>query len=184
MYIFRRCPSAVNVWVGPLLADVILKRLNWRWGYGIWLVVLPLSFLPLAVALAIARPRNVHHSKTGALVSFSKERTVWTSIRTLAIRLDIVGHLLLILGLAFTSGSLTLVSEGIVYSAKKVLVPFVAGAMILVLLPLWERNDTVAPTPFISRAFWTDRTLSGGLCLCFFHFGKSVAKSHKRSPDQ
>ncbi len=46
-------PFLVNVWIGPPLADAILRNLTWRWGYAIWAVVLPVAFLPLALTLLI-----------------------------------------------------------------------------------------------------------------------------------
>ena len=48
-----QAPFLVTVWIGPLVAQSVLQNASWRWGYGIWVVVLPVAFLPLALALII-----------------------------------------------------------------------------------------------------------------------------------
>ncbi|KAI4133365.1 MAG: hypothetical protein LQ338_000265 [Usnochroma carphineum] len=46
-------PFLITVWVGPPIANSILTNTTWRWGYGIWTIVLPVAFLPLALALLL-----------------------------------------------------------------------------------------------------------------------------------
>ena len=45
-------PFLVTVWAGPPLASNLLSNTTWRWGYGIWAIVLPVAFLPLALAVS------------------------------------------------------------------------------------------------------------------------------------
>lgn len=44
-------PFLANVWLGSPLADKLLHSVGWRWGYGIWAIVLPVAYLPLALSL-------------------------------------------------------------------------------------------------------------------------------------
>lgn len=44
-------PFLITVWVGPPIAHSILSHTTWKWGYGIWTIVLPATFMPLALAL-------------------------------------------------------------------------------------------------------------------------------------
>lgn len=44
-------PFLVTVWVGPPIAHSVLAHTSWRWGYGIWTIILPAAFMPLALAL-------------------------------------------------------------------------------------------------------------------------------------
>ncbi|KAM0096598.1 hypothetical protein ACP6JE_008916 [Aspergillus fumigatus] len=46
-------PFLVTVWIGPTIADAVLKHASWRWGYGMWSIILPASFLPLALSLLL-----------------------------------------------------------------------------------------------------------------------------------
>ena len=39
-------PFMINVWIGGVIGERILKAWRWRWGYGVWCIVLPLMFLP------------------------------------------------------------------------------------------------------------------------------------------
>lgn len=44
-------PFLITVWVGPPIANSVLAHTTWRWGYGLWTIVLPAAFMPLALAL-------------------------------------------------------------------------------------------------------------------------------------
>jgi hypothetical protein len=44
-------PFLWTTFAGPEVANSILKHSTWRWGYGIWAIVLPVCFIPLAVSL-------------------------------------------------------------------------------------------------------------------------------------
>ncbi|KAL8633477.1 hypothetical protein Q9189_000823 [Teloschistes chrysophthalmus] len=46
-------PFLITVWAGPPMASNLLAHTTWRWGYGIWTIVLPVAFLPLALALGL-----------------------------------------------------------------------------------------------------------------------------------
>lgn len=41
----------ITVWIGAPIGDWILKTTTWRWGYGLWCIILPAVFLPLALSL-------------------------------------------------------------------------------------------------------------------------------------
>lgn len=44
-------PFMINVWIGGVIGEKILKGWGWRWGYGVWCIVLPVMFLPFAVTM-------------------------------------------------------------------------------------------------------------------------------------
>ncbi len=41
----------ITVWVGAPIASSLMEHTTWRWGYGIWTIVLPVVFLLLALTL-------------------------------------------------------------------------------------------------------------------------------------
>ena len=45
-------PFLWTTWAGSPIAQSILKHSTWRWGYGIWAIVLPVVFIPLIAAMA------------------------------------------------------------------------------------------------------------------------------------
>lgn len=40
-------PFLVTTWCGAPIAQNLLSYSSWRWGYGLWAIVLPAAFLPL-----------------------------------------------------------------------------------------------------------------------------------------
>lgn len=64
-------PFLLNVWIGPIIAGSILKNSSWRWGYAMWAVILPVMFLPLAIALIL----NTRRSKRSGVVTEVRQRT-------------------------------------------------------------------------------------------------------------
>ena len=71
-------PFLLNVWIGPILAAAILKAGNWRWGYAMWAVVLPIMFLPLAVSLFL----SARKAKRSAIeVHFHQHATIYQTMK-------------------------------------------------------------------------------------------------------
>lgn len=163
-------PFLANVWLGPALAETILRNLNWRWGYGIWSIVLPVAFLPLALALVINQRKA---AMRGILPTSPFEgESWWEMAKTMWFELDFFG--LLLIGVAFTLIliPLTLGSKA-GWSNPNLVTMLVIGAACLVAIPFWERNKTLAPHAFFPRSFWKNRTIMAGLALSFFYFSKS-----------
>lgn len=160
-------PFLANVWLGPALAEEILDKLNWRWGYGIWAVILPLAFLPLALALVISQRKA---AMRGILpkTPFAGE-SWWEVIKSLWIEMDLFGLLLICIAFTLILIPLTLGAKA-GWSNPNLVVMLVVGATCLVAIPFWERNKTLAPRAFFPRAFWKNRTLMAGLALSFFYF--------------
>lgn len=50
-------PFLWTVWAGPRIGSKVLDDTTWRWGYGIWAIVLPICFIPLAVTLWMNQKR-------------------------------------------------------------------------------------------------------------------------------
>ncbi|KAL8742192.1 MAG: hypothetical protein Q9190_005285 [Brigantiaea leucoxantha] len=71
-------PFLVTVWAGAPIANDLLSHTTWRWGYGIWTIVLPVSFLPLALTLVL----NMRKAAKGGRVDHLTWRGVfYTSIQ-------------------------------------------------------------------------------------------------------
>lgn len=162
-------PFLVNVWIGPSLANFILTRLNWRWGYGIWVVLTPAAFLPLAVTLIKQRRKTQANnpSSSPSLDSY----TLWTRTRRLCDELDMIGLLLMTMALAFLLVPATLaVRTKLSAPCLSVMISF--GIVCLMAIPFWELNEVLAPRPIIPRSFWKDRTIIAGLILISFSYGE------------
>jgi MFS family permease len=86
-------PFLWMVWAGPALSSDILENTTWRWGYGVWAIVLPLCFMPLALSLwwnqRMARQRGP------ATSSAFRGRSTFQVLENLWFDLDVFGLLLL-----------------------------------------------------------------------------------------
>lgn len=162
-------PFLFNVWIGPQLAQSILQTTGWRWGYGIWVVVLPLAFMPLALALFINQRKA---SKRGILPqSQFTGLTVWEGATTLWYELDLFGLILICAGFSLILIPLTLASNNGLHNAATIAM-LVIGAVCLIGFPFWERSKTLAPRAFFPRDLLKKRTVLAGLGISFFYFSK------------
>ncbi|KAK5135545.1 hypothetical protein LTR08_005180 [Meristemomyces frigidus] len=160
-------PFVVNVWIGPALADVVLRKLSWRWGYGIWAVVLPVAFLPLALTLCMNQRKA---ARRGLLPpSPFQGQSRWQVAKGLWFELDVFGLLLICAGFSLILIPLTIGSRASWHNPS-ILAMLIIGAICLVGFPFWERSKTLAPRAFFPRALAKNRTVIAGLAFAFFYF--------------
>jgi MFS family permease len=160
-------PFLATVWIGPELAERVLQMLNWRWGYGVWTIVLPVSFMPLALALFLNQRKAAHR---GILPKSQFEgQTALESIRTLWYELDVMGLLLICAAFCLILIPLTLASSA-GWENKSLVAMLTVGILCLLAFPMWERSPTLAPRAFFPRGLLTNRTVIAGLGIAFFYF--------------
>ncbi|MCJ1359376.1 MAG: hypothetical protein MMC33_009378, partial [Icmadophila ericetorum] len=162
-------PFLANVWVGAPLAQNLLSRTTWRWGYGIWAIVLPVAFTPLFLALLLnfrkAKRRGLLAPSPWAGISF------FQGLKNLWFELDVMG--LLLICAAF---SLILIPLTLAPTAKSgwhnasIIAMIVIGCLCLVMFPFWETSPKLAPRPFLSLKLLTNRTVLAGCGIGFFYF--------------
>ncbi|KAL2814073.1 siderophore iron transporter mirC [Aspergillus cavernicola] len=162
-------PFLVTVWIGPTIADAVLQHTSWRWGYGMWSIILPASFLPLALSLLFnqrkARRLNLikerpHHGR-GFVAAL---RRTWYD-------LDIGGLTLLSAAVTLILVPLTLAANSKNgWKSSSIIVMITVGIICLVLLPFWETSKKLAPKPLLSLHLLKQRTALAGCCLAFFYF--------------
>lgn len=162
-------PFLFTVWVGPPMAESLLSHSTWRWGFGIWAIILPVSFLPLALALSLnaAKARRLSQSPAP-----KQHRSLAQWATYLWYELDIMGLLLLAAAI-----SLILIPCSLAETAKQgwrngsIIAMLVVGCISAIAFPLWESNLKVAPKPFIAGRILADRTVFAGCIIAFFYFG-------------
>lgn len=164
-------PFLVTVWVGPEIGASILKYATWRWGYGLWAIVLPVAFMPFALSLFLNQRKAARKGllPPGLLQGLSFKK----SLVTLWYELDFFGLLLLSAAFALILIPLTLAA-----SAKggwkngSIVAMLVVGCVCLVAFPFWETNKKLAPTPLMTLRLLKERTVICGGLLAFFYFSK------------
>ena len=162
-------PFLATVWAGPSAANSLLANSGWRWGYGLWTIVLPAAFLPLALALFL----NMRKAKRLGMLPPSpwKGQTIGGAFRNLWFDLDVMGLLLL-------SAAFTLILVPLTLAAKtsrkwenpSLIAMMVIGGVCLIVFPIWESIKKLAPRPFLSLHLLTNRTVLVGCTIAFFYF--------------
>ena len=167
-------PFLINVWVGSTLADKLIHSASWRWGYGIWAIVLPIAYLPLALALYLNQRKA---AKRGLLPpSPFKNKTYWGMAKHLWFELDFFGMLLLCAAFALLLIPLTLgANKG--WTNPNLVIMLIVGAGCLFIFPFWESNKRLAPRAFFPMHLLKSRTVLAGLGISFFYFSKSTQVS-------
>ncbi|KAK6441956.1 hypothetical protein LTR95_001816 [Oleoguttula sp. CCFEE 5521] len=160
-------PFLINVWVGAPLAETLLRKASWRWGYGIWAVILPVAYLPLALALYINQRKA---AKKGILPpSPLQGRGYWQAIKHLWFELDVFGLVLICAGFSLLLIPLSLISDG-GWNNHGLLAMLAIGAVCLAVFPFWERSKTFAPRAFFPGSLFKKRTVLAGFAISFFYF--------------
>lgn len=162
-------PFLITVWAGPPIANSLLAHTTWRWGYGLWTIVLPAAFLPLALSLFI----NMRKAARQHLLPASpwKGQSFLGGAKNLWFELDVMGLLLLSAAISLVLIPLTLAA-----SAKSgwhnasIIAMIVIGCVCVVAFPLWESSSKLAPHPFLSLRMLHNRTVLAGCAIGFFYF--------------
>ncbi|KAK3692266.1 major facilitator superfamily domain-containing protein [Podospora appendiculata] len=175
-------PFLVTVWIGPAIAAAILAHSSWRWGYGMWALILPVAFLPLALSLFLngqkakrqgLLTRRKHHTSSTSTSTSTSTTTTATKAKasTLFNDLDVVGTLLLSAGLALILIPLTLVSRSPNgWHDVKILSMIALGILLLGLFPVWESNPRLAPHPLLPLSLLKSRSFCAGCGVGFVYF--------------
>ena len=165
-------PFLVTVWLGPTIADVMLKHASWRWGYGMWSIILPASFLPLGLSLLL----NQRKARRLNLIKprLRRRRRVGDVVRRTWYDLDIFGLLLLSSAVTLILIPLTLAAKAENgWKNKSIVAMIVVGLICLFFLPFWETSKKLAPKPLLSLHLLKQRTALAGCALAFWYFSTS-----------
>lgn len=168
-------PFLFTVWLGPMIASWVLKQLNWRWGYGMWAVLLPSAFLPLALSLYInqrkAQKLNLLKSKPW------KGKGLKNVLRSAWFELDVFGLILLSAAVTLILVPLTLAAHAKdTWRNGGIIAMIVIGGVCLIAYPFWETSKRLAPHPLLSLGLLRQRSALAGCALAFFYF--SMAPLH------
>lgn len=169
-------PFLVTVWVGPSIADAMLKHVSWRWGYGMWSIILPASFLPLGLSLLLnqRKARRLNLIKPRA----HRRRGIASLLRRTWFDLDMFGLLLLSAAVTLILIPLTLAANAKNgWKNSGIAAMMAVGLLCLFVLPLWETSKKLAPKPLLSLHLLKQRTALAGCGLAFFYFSTSCSAS-------
>ena len=162
-------PFLATVWAGPPIAQSLIDHASWRWGYGIWAIVLPVAFSPLALSLFLNQRKAARlHPLPRTPIT---RQSIFESLKRLWFEIDFFGLLLLSAAISLILLPLTLASlaKG-GWSNPSIIAMIVIGGVCLVCFPFWERSKKLAPHAFFPKDLFTNRTVLAGIALAFFYF--------------
>eukprot|EP01053_Blabericola_migrator_P000652 Blabericola_migrator_1__651@NODE_1161_length_5239_cov_261_079660_g791_i0_p2_GENE_NODE_1161_length_5239_cov_261_079660_g791_i0NODE_1161_length_5239_cov_261_079660_g791_i0_p2_ORF_typecomplete_len555_score47_61TRI12/PF06609_13/3_9e70MFS_1/PF07690_16/2_5e15MFS_1/PF07690_16/4_3e16Sugar_tr/PF00083_24/0_00022Sugar_tr/PF00083_24/0_025OATP/PF03137_20/2_9e03OATP/PF03137_20/0_043OATP/PF03137_20/0_024MFS_3/PF05977_13/2_9e02MFS_3/PF05977_13/0_018_NODE_1161_length_5239_cov_261_079660_g791_i09682632 len=165
-------PYLWTVWAGPALGQYLLHTVGWRWGTGMWAIIIPACASPVLVGLYIARARSKALAEEGAMRPINGHIGKGKPLRAMHLidQMDLPGVASLMSGLSLLLVPLTLPrnSPTELWKSCSTWVCFVSGA---ILLCIWGWYDGFkAQYPLISVKSLKNRTIA---CLCasqFFDF--------------
>ncbi|KAI0431489.1 siderophore iron transporter mirC [Xylaria sp. FL1042] len=163
-------PFLVTTWIGSIIGGAIVASSSWRWAYGIWAIILPTVFLPLALTLFLngrrakrmgLKPKKRKIAEGGP---FAVAVALWN-------QLDIGGIILLSASFSLILIPLTLTktTPGGWHSAT-IIALIVVGGVLLIAFPFWESSKKLAPHPLIPLELLKSRTFCAGCAVGFFYF--------------
>ena len=171
MFAFATSPFIVNVWVGPEIAQSFFNMyppadttLGWRWGHGIWAIILPVVTVPILVVLYL----NQRKAKREGIYPEPKWRgkSFWVFLKELLEEIDIIGLTLMTAGFALVLLAITLAGyQAQTWREAKIIIMLVIGFFSLVGTCVWEYK--FATYPLIRWNLIKDRTVA---CSCAIGF--------------
>ncbi|KAI5284420.1 hypothetical protein KEM54_001346 [Ascosphaera aggregata] len=174
-------PFIITAWIGGPVSTALYKHSTWRWGFGMFAIILPAISAPLllvywltyckAVKEGLLRKKNeekegsVTYPDGSAPVSTvaEKKRTIVQSLKYYSIEFDTVGLLLVCAGLSLfllPFSIYTYQSKG--WRSPLIICLIIFGGLCLIAFVVWEKF--FAPKCFLPYASLTNRTVIGA-CL-------------------
>lgn len=167
-------PFIINTWFAGLIADAIVAR-NWRWGYGMFAIMIPATICPAIVVLLWLDSRAQKQKKLNLATNELKKNigpitknkwfnTIWTTV----LEIDLLG--LLLLGFGF---SLLLLPFSLASGASKgwknpsLIAMMIVGGLLLIAYGVYE--SCYAPIPSMPRRMLFNRTFLMSVCIDFVY---------------
>ncbi|OSD00087.1 drug:h+ antiporter [Trametes coccinea BRFM310] len=167
-------PFLVNAFVGSNVSNFFLEHLDWRWGYAMFAILVPMSLSPLIITLYWGERK----AKQLGLVDAPARRSdlvPQVKLRPLqrawlfAEQLDLVGLVLLGSAVALILLPMTLAQKSTRHwSSPSMIASLVLGWTLLPIFAIWDIR--YAKRPVIARRFLFNRTVVCAAWIGFFDF--------------
>ncbi|KAI8978997.1 major facilitator superfamily domain-containing protein [Pilobolus umbonatus] len=155
MIAFAGSPWLATIWTSGPISESILATIGFRWGFGVWAIIIPIICSPL---FGIFYYNLVKARKAGLIPKVESDRTFIQEIFHQCYEFDLIGILLLCAGLSLFMLPFSIYSfQEKKWESPLIISFFVVGAVLLISFTLWEKYG---PTkPFIPWGLLTDRTV-------------------------
>ncbi|KAF3008614.1 hypothetical protein E8E13_008051 [Curvularia kusanoi] len=174
MLSFATSPYIITTWIGGPVAQSTLHGPGWRWGFGIFAIVIPVVVVPLAAPVLF----NDRKAKKMGLIEETKSNWTAAGIKKFCVDIDLIGILILTAGMALFLLPFSLWSyQGEKWESPMIICMIVFGGLLLIAFPIWEKF--FAPVTFIPYELLMDRIVfSAGCMFVCVYFNNAVWNSY------
>ncbi|KAJ6630603.1 drug:h+ antiporter [Mycena sp. CBHHK59/15] len=160
-------PFLINAFVGSNISAAIIEHAGWRWGYGMFIILIPLALSPLIVTLLWSEHITRQLGLIGAREPLQK--TYMQRLSDTAEELDVIGLLLIGASISLILLPLSLAqhttSPG---TGAGMMAMFVLGIILIPAFAFWDFGW--AKYPVIPRRFVFNRSVVGASLIGAFDF--------------
>lgn len=159
-------PWIINCWFSGLIVDAILAS-NWRWGYGMFAIIMPTTVLPACLILAWFEHKAQKLGKVEPIIKKTNKEWYQT-VKQGLMEIDTLG--LLLLGFAF---ALLLMPFSLYEYAdhgfrnRSLIVMFIIGGLLLISYIVYEFK--YCPYPSMPKRVLYNKTFCTCLVIDFVH---------------
>jgi MFS family permease len=152
-------------WCSAPITNAIIKHSTWKWGYGMWCIILPVVSVPVLVILfRLKRRVKVVNGKKYDKEKYKGSR--WNFIKERLLEFDMIGLVLFTAGLSLLFLAVTLVKSQDSWKQAHVLSMIIIGPILLILFPFWEMYPKY---PFLPFSAMKNKTLITGCSFCLVY---------------
>ncbi|KAJ7087878.1 major facilitator superfamily domain-containing protein, partial [Mycena epipterygia] len=159
-------PFLINAFVGSNISAAIIEHAGWRWGYGMFVILIPIALAPL-IATLLWSERITRRTELG--VAREPKKAYIQSILDTSEELDAVGLLLIGASISLTLLPLSLAqhtTRGV--NGAGMLAVFLLGLILFPVFTLWDFK--IATRPVIPLRFALNRSVVGASLIGAFDF--------------
>jgi MFS family permease len=155
MIAFSSSPYIATVWATGPAAESILGSIGFRWGFGIWAIIIPIVASPLCALFWY----NQKKAEKQGLVTFPPSNRTFAQSFVYYCRIfDVIGLLLISAGLALFLLPFSIWSyQADTWRAPLIICFFIFGGLLIIGFVVWE--TLFAPVTFIPWHLMKDRTI-------------------------
>ncbi|KAB8238684.1 hypothetical protein ETB97_003716 [Aspergillus alliaceus] len=168
-FAFASTPFICTAFTAPLAGQSFVRHTGWRWGYGVFAIVVPVTISPLAVVF------KFYERKAASMGIYKREpsgRTIMQSVVHYIIEFDLIGALILMAAWILILLPFSLQTYGRAqYKSAAFIAEIVVGFCLLFVFAAWEK--WFARIHFVRYELLKSRTVLGACgmaVLTYFSF--------------
>ncbi|KAK4703830.1 MFS transporter, SIT family, siderophore-iron:H+ symporter, partial [Phenoliferia sp. Uapishka_3] len=161
-------PFLINTWVSGTIAQAVLASAGWKWGIGMWGIIMPAASIPLLYVLFVTRHElSIYALEPDAPAPVKSERHPLLRVVDFADEMDFIGLILLLAACCLVLIPLT-IAGGVQSEWKRpyIIVMLVVGACCIPAFLVWEMK--LSRFPLVPKEHLHSRTILGSIGVGIF----------------